>query len=465
MRIAFFSDLHIKGNSLQVETDLGAPSETIAIKTQQALNGLKPDVIFGLGDLTATGQKEDWLGYHRWLSGLNAPVYDLFGNHDRAFLPFKMGSYGQEYFSVLGRSSDTKVIKVGNLIFILLSEEHNPEYAGYDIISTLSSQRFDFLYRFLKKYQRSHNVFVLSHSPVAGTSFFSDVWAFNDYPAWRDISRRFLQLFTQLSPVAHITGHVHTSYQQQGAVRSLKNNQWQKKMGRFVRSQQPNMYFLNMPCVDVAHGYIFSKLRKTYVFWNNLFRYKDLSNVAHAYWQHEGEGLPLTDWLLKIHPFLKPTVYYLDVADGDEQLNLKTHLVLKQIDVDSYPIQLKTSYQAGSQPNKTEFIASDISLRTQQNLIMSNDDWFQIRAGQIARAEFSQRFRQPTKIEGIDIVADNLVDYQVKWKGSTDYGQTWTKNWVADCQQLPVLTAVRLKVKYSAGQHLAKIKQFKLKNS
>jgi hypothetical protein len=226
------------------------------------------------------------------------------------------------------------------------------------------------------------------------------------------------------------------------------------------------MYFLNLPCVDVAHGYIFSKLRRTYVFWNNLFRHQDLSDVAHAYWQHEGEGLPLTDLLLKLHPFLQPTIYYFDVKASDKQLDFKTHLVLKQQDVESYPVRLQTAYannQAASVQKPVEFIASDISLCTHHNLIMADDDWFEIEANQEAKAEFSQRFRQPVTIKGLEIRADNLASYQIKWQGSVDGGQSWMQDWVDDYQQLPAVTAVRLKVKFKAGKKRTSVSWFQIK--
>jgi predicted MPP superfamily phosphohydrolase len=116
IRVAFFADLHIRGNRLQSQTDFGAPSKIAARKAQEALNNIAPDYIFGLGDLTAESAAADWRGYRRWLNGVQAPVFDVFGNHDRDYTVFHTHRYGEEYFRVLGRVAGTKALRVGNTV-------------------------------------------------------------------------------------------------------------------------------------------------------------------------------------------------------------------------------------------------------------------------------------------------------------------------------------------------------------
>ena len=206
---------------MQSQTDLGAPSRVVARKAQAALNDVEPDAVFGLGDLTAESAPEDWEGYQRWVEGVNAPVFDLLGNHDRDYTVFNRHQYAQEYFEVLGRVSGTKALAVGNTVFILVSEEHNPEGTANRLTSTVPLKRFRFIEEVLREYAADSNVFILSHTLLRGTTALSDKWSFNDTRAWTVVTRRFFDLFERYPVLAHLTGHTHLDYRYRARVTDI----------------------------------------------------------------------------------------------------------------------------------------------------------------------------------------------------------------------------------------------------
>ncbi len=464
-RVAFFADLHIQGDKLEVQTDVGAPSKYIPLQAQKVLNEINPDVIFGLGDLTALSAPEDWAGYQKWLNGINAPVYDIFGNHDRDYTVFNRDHYGQEFYTLLGRLSDTKALQIGNQIFILVSEEHNPEGDENLLTSTIPEKRFKFIEKILKKYGQNNNIFILSHTLLRGTTALSNDWSFNDINDWRFITEKMMVLFNHYPVVAHLTGHTHLDYRYRSWVKNFDGSRRETKVGKFVNGSNyqvlPDVYFLNMPCVDSAHGWFgsnFALLREL----GKTTAKTPRSPIRKWYMKYEEQGPALFDMFYKTiwGRFIgRSAVYYIDFIPGQKEIKVITRWLAGNKDVEQYPIKLNNKVKINK---SVDFIGSDLSIQTKNNLSISRDDWFTIPADQTGQGEFSQRFKESSLIKGIKVNAVNLAEHNVKWKGTKDYGKSWSKDWLKDPLKLGKVNAVKLKIKFKAGSKKARIINIKL---
>jgi predicted MPP superfamily phosphohydrolase len=461
IRIAFFADLHIRGDEVRAQTDFGAPSRIVPRKARQALNEIEPDYVFGLGDLTAESAPEDWRGYKKWLDGINAPVFDIFGNHDRDYTVFTTHNYGEEYFSVLSRVADTKALRVGNAIFVLISEEHNPEGSSVRLTSTVPEKRFRFLEKILQEYAHDHNIFVLSHTLLRGTTALSTDWDFNDIRAWKIITTRFFRLFEEYPVVAHVTGHTHIDYRYRSRARNLDGSRRNGKVGKFLDGRTfeslPDTTFLNMPCVDTAHGWIGSNFALLRELGKSTARARR-SPFRKLYMRVEEKGPPFFDVLYRsrINNVLgRAAVYYVDLVPGQDHATVTTRWLRKDRDVEHYLLRLYQPVEGSD--GEMEFLASDLSIRTKENLLIPRDDWFLVPANERGSAAFSQRFPKPVLIDGLQIAASGLADTSVRWKGSRDAGQTWDDDWQGDPRELGQVDAVLIEMTFHAGHETASV--------
>jgi len=461
IRIAFFADLHIRRDKLQAQTDFGAPSRVVPRKARQALNTVEPDYVFGLGDLTAESSPEDWRGYKKWLEGIDAPVFDVFGNHDRDYTVFTTHNYGEEYFTVLGRVADTKALRIGNAIFVLISEEHNPEGGPTRLTSTVSEKRFRFLESILEEYADDHNVFVLSHTLLRGTTALSTDWNFNDTREWKIITEKFFRLFDQYPVVAHLTGHTHIDYRYRARARDIDGVRRNGKVGKFLDGRTyeslPDITFLNMPCVDTAHGWVGSNFALLRELGKSTAKARK-SPFRKLYMGIEEKGPPFFDILYRsrINNVLgRAAIYYVDLVPGQDRVTVTTRWLRKDRDVEYYPLQLRRPFEATE--GSMELLASDLSVRTKENLLVPRDDWFLLPTNEAGSAAFSQRFPEPVSIEGLRVDATNLASYAVRWKGSRDGGQTWDDDWQAEPRELGEVDAVLIEMSFRAGDEAASI--------
>lgn len=461
IRIAFFADLHIRGDKLQAQTDFGAPSKLVPRKARQALNAVEPDYVFGLGDLTAESSPADWRGYKKWLEGVDAPVFDVFGNHDRDYTVFTTHNYGEEYSTVLGRVADTKALRIGNTIFILISEEHNPEGGPTRLTSTVPDKRFRFLENILREYAHDHNLFVLSHTLLRGTTALSTDWNFNDTREWKVITRKFFRLFDEYPVVAHLTGHTHIDYRYRSRARDIDGARRNGKVGKFLDGRTydslPDTTFLNMPCVDTAHGWVGSNFALLRELGKSTARARK-SPFRKLYMQLEEKGPPFFDILYRsrINNILgRAAIYYVDLVPGQDQVTVTTRWLRADRDVEYYPLRLHRPVEPAN--GGMEFLASDLSVRTKENLSIPRDDWFLLPANEHGSAAFSQRFPKPVSVQGLKVEATGLADYVVRWKGSQDAGQTWDEDWRTDPRELGSVDAVLLEMELRAGDEPASI--------
>lgn len=455
-RIAFFADLHIRGNKLESQTDFGATSRVVPRKAREALNAIGADYVLGLGDLTADSAPDDWRGYKRWADSLDAPVLDVFGNHDRDYTVFATHNYGEEYYTVLGRVADTKALRIGNTIFVLISEEHNPEGNPTRLTSTVPAKRFKFLESILKEYSHDHNILVLSHTLLRSTTALSDQWSFNDTRMWTHITRKFFRLFETYPVAAHVTGHTHIDYRYRARVRNIDGTPRKRKAGKFVDGRAhpslPDVSFLNMPCVDTAHGWLGSNFAVLRELGKSTAKAKK-SPFRKVIMGVEEKGPPVFDMMYRspISNVLgRAAVYYIDLIPGKDYVTVTTRWLRKNRDVEHYPLRLRQ--RVVPDDGTLELLASDLSIRSKQNLFITLDDWFAVPANERGSATFSQLFPKPVSVEGLTVDAIALTDYSVRWKGSCNGGADWSEDWRDDPRALGPVDAVMLDMEFQAGE-------------
>jgi len=467
--VAFFADLHIRRNKLQSQTDLGAPSRVVPRKARVALNDIEPDIVFGLGDLTAESDPEDWLGYRRWVESINAPVFDLLGNHDRDYTIFNLHNYAREYFDVVGRVSGTKALAIGNTIFVLISEEHNPEGAANRLTSTVPLKRFAFLEKILKQHSDSANIFVLSHTLLRGTTALSDHWGFNDTRAWTRVTERYFELFQRYPVVAHLTGHTHLDYRYRARVTDLDGNRRNGKVGKFVDGSEwvelPDTYFLNMPCVDTAHGWFGSNFAVLRELGKSTARARK-SPFRKMFMMVEEKGPPIFDLVYRsaINNVLgRAAVYYMDLIPGQDHVTVKTRWLRKNRDMEDHRVNLHVPARLNG--GEVRFLASDLSIRTKHNLEIVRDEWFVVPAGKQGAGVFSQRFPESVAIEGLDVESNALEEYTVRWMGSRDGGETWNGEWHQHPSDLGRVDAVKLRIEFKASHQPAAVRDIRVRTT
>ena len=354
VRIGFFSDPHIRNNAEEVQTDFGAPSSKISSDGKRALNSLNANYIFGLGDLTAHSRHEEWIGYDNWISDINAPVYDFLGNHDRDHHA-GVGSYSTGYYTEVGRVADTRVLKMGNNVFILISEEHNPEQDGDNLASTIPEKRFEFVKKYLKKYKDNNNIFLMNHVQLSGTVARSKTWYLGDNPPWIHITDKYLEMLENYEVTAHLSGHIHTDYR-------MRDEPWDpdlwigvENIGKFVNGEKinshnrkyepkelPESYFFNMPAVAFSHGWVSSRITLLHSGIIEMLSESSDNESQQEYVQTENEGLPWFDTFRspKLSKILgRSAVYYIELEEGKEETTMVTRWMGGNRDVENYKLK------------------------------------------------------------------------------------------------------------------------------
>ncbi len=462
VRLAFFSDMHMQNSEQEVETDIGAPSSEISKNTKLALNNVNPDYIFSQGDLTAQSEHDEWEGYKRWIEDLEAPVFDVLGNHDREHFP-NGWSYGTGYFTQLGRQSGTKVLKLGNNVFILISEEHNPEFNSDGLDGTIPQKRFEFVEKYLKKYSESNNIFIISHTPLSGTTAYSRTWYYGLNKNWLHITNKFMTLLESYDVTAHISGHVHTDYRRRDEPNDHDKTTGVENVGKFVNGKKitnsarlyppyrlPETYFLNMPAANIGQAWSSRFYFIAFPRGNPTTKTSGEDGNLHLKLQSEYEeiGPPLFDILHspETSGFLgRGAIYYADFVENRDEIKIITRWASGNKDVENYRIELEHSIELADE--EMQFIASDLSLRKKDNLIITRDNWFKIKK-KTGFGTFSKKYRKKQNIVGLKIENYNLKSYDVKWKGSKDSGETWQNTWHQNPENMGKVNAVKMKIKF-----------------
>jgi predicted phosphodiesterase len=464
-KIAFFADLHIQTSQLQSQTDFGAPSKLLPKLAAKSIKSINPDLLFGLGDQTAFGSETDWLGYKKWRDQFSMPIYEIFGNHDRNYNIYSLVDHGRQYFELLGYVSDTKAIKIGNLIFILVSEEHNPESSEIELTSTIPKKRFDFIEKVLAKYCEKNNVFVLSHTPIMGTTVLSDTWIFNDLQASKAMSGRYLSLYKKYPVVAHISGHVHVDYRKKSKVIMPDGEKSKDKIGKFIDghnySSLPNMFFLNMPCVATSHGLPGSTFPWLNIFTRNSHK-NQTTKARSIFFNKENKRFSIWDFKLSHFPTLPPrsALYYFNLVSDSNYLEVITHWIEANYEVERTKINLFHPLKLGK---RISYLRSDLSLRDYSNIHIIDYDWFLIKPKTKAWAMFSICYPRKRKLTKVKIIGQNVDNYRIFYKGSKNKGKSWSVNWFNDLSKLSEVNALMMKVEFASGVKEMRVERIEIK--
>jgi len=395
VRLAFMTDMQFDGPAKDGHrfglAEQGNPKNgegyNIALYAWQAMMEVKPDLIFDAGDLSADGEDEEFLVYRDWMLAMPAPVYPVMGNHDRQHDWFK--PYGRGFFSILGQGSATRTLKVGNLVFILISQDHiqlghGPDKEGIDPIST---QKQEWIRGQLKKYAGAdNNIFLIMHYPLNNTTAFSDRWWRTNHPGWKRTSNELKELLTeyQKDVVAVLSGHIHMQWDW----KDTPDDRWDRKGevenvgffvdGRKINSEEreygphqlPEVHFLNLQALDWPHG-----------------------------------------------PAREPTVYFADAKPGSREFELLTMRIEDKKIVDRYPIRLPHPVDVGD--GKLRFMESDLGIFEKDLTVkIEEDDWFLIPKGEKGTVEFQQEWAEPVTILGVTVEAEGGRHANVLYKAA-----------------------------------------------
>ena len=460
-RLAFFSDIHIQNSNGEVQTDFGSPSSEIPKNTKVALETLNPDFIFNPGDATSHAEIDEWKGYKKWIDGFEAPVFDVFGNHDREHHPGD--NYGTGYFTELNRTSGTKVLKLGNNVFILVSEEHNPEFDNNNLASTIPKKRFEFIEKYLKKYSKSNNVFIINHTPLSGTTAFSRTWYYGLNKNWIHLTNKFFTLLENYDVAAHISGHIHTDYRWRDEPGDSDGTIGVENLDKFVSGMKitnssrlyapyrlPETYFLNMPAADFAHGWGARFYFMAFPKGNPTTKTSGEEGSSFRKYEELGPSIfdifhnPRTSGLLG-----RGAVYYADFTENQERIDIITRWASGNMDVENFGVKLEHPIELGDE--NIHFIASDLSLRKKENLVITRDNWFKIKSGTRGVGVFSKRFGENEQFEEnrVKIENYNLKSYSVEWWGKQKIIENWKK--FEAFENIEEIKAVKIKINFEAS--------------
>ncbi len=451
MRVAFFADLHIYDDEIASQTDLGGPSKLIPKRLKEELNKIKPDLIFNLGDSTSFGASKEWGNYKKWRDGVNAPIYEVFGNHDRNYNVLCSDNVGEEFFTELGWFSDTKALRFGNNIFILVSEEYSPAGSEDLFTATIPDKRFDFVESVLQRYSNENNIWVLSHTPISGTTVLSTRWMCNNPKVWWQISKKYFDLYNKYLVLAHFTGHTHIDYRLNLKVKNEDGRFSKENRGTFLNGKDyedlPDIQFLNMPCVDIAHGWLSGRFPFLIQLDDSYKHWKE-NKLRRAQLYLDSKGSDLVDKIIEKRLDRKigrSAFYYMDLDEGKESCEIVTRDIASGEDVQRYKLDLNSKLRFGDKD--LEFVDSDLSLQYRKGLIIDHGYWFKVLPDSSGVGVFSQRFSEAVMVKGVDIDADSsrLEEPEVWYKAGNEVGET---DWVKDPEEIGAVKKIKVKIKF-----------------
>ena len=213
-----------------------------------------------------------------------------------------------------------------------------------------------------------------------------------------------------------------------------------------------------MPIVDIHHNWAITRVG----FLGEIINeYKHSTPAPKTDPEVSKEGLrnnlknpPIMDYLQtpKNSYFTgRGAIYYFDMKDGENEVEIKTRWISGNRDVESYTMRMVNPIEM--EEENMHFVATDLSLRKKnENLSVQRDNWFKIKEGSQGIGHFSKAYYQENKtITGLTIENYELENYTVEWKGSTDQGKSWTE-WHQDSTNLEEINAVHIKIQFDAPE-------------
>ncbi len=162
----------------------------IPVNAENSVNSVSPDYIFDTGDLTESGAREEYKAYSNWIDNLEGKTFSIQGGHDREHR--KGDPYGTGFFTECNFKSPTRVLKMGNLVFLLISEDRYYYSKGNIWLHHITPQLHNWIENKVKKYSvENNNIFIMEHCPLHNTVAWSDGhWWATEEPPWVRSSKR-----------------------------------------------------------------------------------------------------------------------------------------------------------------------------------------------------------------------------------------------------------------------------------
>jgi len=424
VRIGFFSDIHFerpakegtKFGGVEIDGSLKADFE-LPVLAKSTIEAVAPDILFDSGDMTAHGETGEYEAYRDWRNALDVPVYPVMGNHDRQHNSPQL-PYGTGFYSVLGYGSATRVLKLGNLVFILVSEDHHYEFNSLD--AAISTQKFQWIENQLDRFSDgNNNIFIVEHYPIKETVAWSDSyyglggfymfgspgWFDWWWAPWKRTSQEWKELLEKYedSVIAHISGHIHLPYgwkdvPEDREIYGYGDGDWKvENVGQFVSGKEinenpgdrppyklPEVYFLNIRALDYNH---------------------------QAASDHEPSA----------------AVYYADFAQDKESISLNAVDIVTGQPLGSYRVETDHPIDLGD--GEIRFINSDLGIRSkEETVIITEDSWFKVKRGESGLVTFQKEWAEKVTISGVSIISEGGRHGRIYYKDSRDGGETWG-NW------------------------------------
>lgn len=345
----------------------------IPVDTRDTVNSVNPDFIVDTGDLTESGQEEEYKAYFEWAESLEGEVYAVQGGHDREHR--KDDPYGTGFFTECHFDSPTSVLKMGNNIFLLISEDRYYHQEEDVWLHHITDQLHQWIADKLAEYaENDTNIYIFEHCPLKNTVAWSDGkwWATGNDP-WEEVSNRWLELMEGYDDhiVAHVSGHMHTHYGWRDTPTDREDygygdgDQGVENVGHFVngsdKNDLPDMYFLNPQALCYTHG--------------------------GAWTEYDTAA-----------------IYYYDLAEGKNQFTITTRDIHTKNDVDTYTVKTDHPIELGS--GELNFIESKTTIVSKSDTNIGKSDWLSVSKG--SKVTFHKKWNLPVENISIEFSSENV---------------------------------------------------------
>jgi len=350
----------------------------IPVDAEETVNSVNPDYIFDTGDVTESSAREEYKAYSEWVDNLEGETFAIQGGHDREHR--KGDPYGTGFFTEGDFNSPTQVLKMGNMVFILISEDRYYYNNGNIWLHHITPQLHNWIENKIEKYStENNNIFIMEHCPPHNTVAWSDGhwWATSDTP-WANSSKRLKETIEDHENhiVAHISGHIHTKDNWRDVPKDKTIygfGDWDKgieNVGHFVNGGKkewlPDTYFLNPQALCYTHGSASS---------------------------------------LKSSP-----IYYFDLLNGENEFMIKTKNIKTEKITRTYPIN--TEYPIELEDGLMNFIESKTTIKSKTNATILENKWLKV--DKDSSIVFHRKWNTSVDDTSIQIEPENL-DYDTEY--------------------------------------------------
>ncbi len=351
----------------------------IPVDAKNSVNSVDPDYIFDIGDLTESSEREEYSAYSDWVDDLEGEIFAIQGGHDREHREGK--PYGTGFFTELDFNSPTRVLKMGNMVFILISEDRYYYNNNGNIwLHHITPQLHNWIENKIEKYSvENNNIFIMEHCPPHNTVAWSDGywWATSELP-WARSSERLRNTIEnhENHVVAHISGHLHTKDNWRDIPEDKTRygfgdgDKGIENVGHFVNGEKkqwlPDTYFLNPQALCYTHGSASS---------------------------------------LESSP-----IYYFDLLNEENKFTIKTRNIKTEEITRTY--QVNTEYPIELKDGEIDFLESKTTIKSKTKATILENKWLKV--NEDSSIVFHKKWNTSVEDTSIQIEPEN-VDYSTKY--------------------------------------------------